>query len=102
MLFLLLAIGSSALISILMRLSAEKTSGGVGMLAMNYLMCAALSAFYAGGSGSFFPQSASLGQTVGLGAVIGRGCIIDSGATINKNAGVPDWTWVDCGEVVHV
>lgn len=71
MLFLLLAIGSSALISILMRLSAEKTSGGVGMLAMNYLMCAALSAFYAGGSGSFFPQSASLGQTVGLGAVHG-------------------------------
>ena len=42
------------------------------------------------------------GATVGLGAVIGRGCIIDSGATINKNAGVPDWTWVDCGEVVHV
>lgn len=39
------------------------------------------------------------GATVGVGAKIGRGCIVDSGAVINKNAEVPDWTLISCGEI---
>ena len=38
--------------------------------------------------------------TIGTGAVIGKGCIISSGATIDKNTELPDWSYVDCGEVV--
>ena len=38
--------------------------------------------------------------TVGPGAVVGKGCIISSGATIGRNAELPDWTLVDCGQVV--
>lgn len=70
MVFLLLAILSSTLISFLMRLSAEKTSGGVSMLVTNYLMCTLLSAVYIG-DGGFFPQTESLSQTLALGAVHG-------------------------------
>ena len=38
--------------------------------------------------------------TVGPGAVVGKGCIISSGATIGRNTELPDWTLVDCGQVV--
>ena len=38
--------------------------------------------------------------TVGPGAVIGKGCIVSSGATIGRNTELPDWTLVDCGQVV--
>ena len=48
MLYLMAAIGCSALISVLMRLSTDKTKGSVSMLAVNYLMCLALAAAYAG------------------------------------------------------
>ena len=38
--------------------------------------------------------------TVGPGAVIGKGCILSSGATIGRNTELPDWTLVDCGQVI--
>lgn len=38
--------------------------------------------------------------TVGTGAVIGKGCIISSGATIDRNVELPDWSYVECGEIV--
>lgn len=38
--------------------------------------------------------------TVGPGAVVGKGCIISSGATIGRNTELPDWTLVDCGQVI--
>ena len=38
MLYLLLAIASSAMVSVVMRLSTNKVQGNVSMLAMNYLM----------------------------------------------------------------
>ena len=49
MVYLLLAIVCGALISVLMRLSTEKATGGIGMLAINYLMCTVLAVLYAGG-----------------------------------------------------
>ena len=48
MLFLLLAILSSAMISILMRVSSHRISANLSMLAVNYLICALLGAAYAG------------------------------------------------------
>ena len=51
MLFLLLAIFSSSLVSIVMRLSEEKAKHNFGLLVMNYCMCAVLSAGSVGISG---------------------------------------------------
>ena len=48
MLYLLLAIASSAAIAILMRLSTDKVRNNVAMLAMNYLMCLILSIAFTG------------------------------------------------------
>ena len=48
MLFLLLAVFSSAMISIMMRVSADKTSANLSTLATNYLVCSLLGAGYAG------------------------------------------------------
>lgn len=49
MLYLLLAIACSALVSVLMRVSAEKVKGNIGMLAVNYVMCLLLAGAFAGG-----------------------------------------------------
>ena len=48
MVYLLLAIASSSLISVIMRLSADKVKGSLSMLAVNYVICMTLSAAYAG------------------------------------------------------
>ena len=48
MLFLLLAILSSSLISILMRISSNRISANLSMLAINYLVCALLGFGYTG------------------------------------------------------
>lgn len=70
MIFLFLAISCSALISIIMRLSTEKVTNNVSMLAMNYLMCLCIAA---GGTGvaNLFPAHASLPPTLGMGAIHG-------------------------------
>ena len=70
MIYLILAILSSASIAVLMRQSNQKVSGGTGMVAVNYLMCLVLSAAFAGVD-NLFPRTASLGQSLGLGAVNG-------------------------------
>jgi len=67
---LLLAIISSALVSICMRLSTDKVKGNVGMLAMNYLMCMAVAGAYTGYD-RLFPAAEGLGRTIGMGAVNG-------------------------------
>ena len=48
MLFLLLAVFSSAMVSIMMRLSANKVSANLSVLATNYFVCSLLGALYAG------------------------------------------------------
>ena len=70
MLYLILAILSSAMVSITMRLSTEKVSGNVSLLAMNYLTCAVLSAVYTG-DGKLFPAVPTLGTAVLLGIISG-------------------------------
>lgn len=70
MVYLLMAILSSAMVSIVMRLSSNRISGNISMLAMNYLMCMAVAACYTGFS-NLLPSSPDLPQTVGMGAVHG-------------------------------
>ena len=48
MLFLILAVLSSSMVSIVMRISTDKISANISMLAVNYLVCAFLGAAYAG------------------------------------------------------
>lgn len=69
MLYLFLAITSSALVSIFMRLSSSRIKGNISMLAINYAMCVFLSAWYAGME--VLPVRASLFQTIGMGVVHG-------------------------------
>jgi drug/metabolite transporter (DMT)-like permease len=63
---LILAICSSAAISLIMRLSSHKVKHNVSMLAVNYLTCLALSAFFSR-TGSFFPRDPGLAPTLGMG-----------------------------------
>lgn len=48
MLYLLLAIASSAMIAVIMRISSHKVNANISMLAANYLTCLLLAAGYAG------------------------------------------------------
>lgn len=69
MLYLLLTIVSSALVSIVMRLSEYKVRGNIGMLAVNYLVCTLISGGYALGTWPVLgPQ---LHLTAGFGVVNG-------------------------------
>ena len=68
MLNLIMAVLSSALVSVVMRLSQRFTRNGMTMLAANYLMCTVAAAFLAGG---ILPAGTGAGLTMGLGAVSG-------------------------------
>lgn len=70
MIYLLLAILSSAAVSLGMRLSTGRISGNNGMLAMNYLMCLLLAGGFAG-IGNLFPLSPALPTTLAMGTVNG-------------------------------
>lgn len=67
--YLILAFCSSALVSIVMRLSDGKTKGGLGMLAVNYAMCTVMAALET--TGGLFPADPGLGTALGLGVVNG-------------------------------
>lgn len=70
MLFLILAIMSSTMISVVMRLSSDKISANLSMLAVNYLICAVLGAAYAGFD-LWMPEASGFSLTVGLGVLSG-------------------------------
>ncbi|MBQ4266404.1 MAG: hypothetical protein IJB85_12915 [Clostridia bacterium] len=70
MLYLILAIASSMLVSVCMRLSEGKAKNNISMLAMNYAMCTLLSLAFAG-SIDLFPRENGLGFALGLGVVSG-------------------------------
>jgi drug/metabolite transporter (DMT)-like permease len=70
MIYLLLAISCSALISILMRISSDRITGNVSMLAMNYCMCLLIALLYTG-VGNLIPRSPGLPAAVGMGAIHG-------------------------------
>ena len=71
MLFLILAIFSSAMVSIIMRLSSGKVSGNFSMLVMNYLMCSLLCALSAGGGNLLDLSDPRLAVTAAMGCFNG-------------------------------
>ena len=68
MLNLLLAVTSSALVSITMRLSGTKIKNNIAMLAVNYIMCSVLAWGYTGFAG---PVPANGGSTLLMGTING-------------------------------
>lgn len=70
MIFLLLAMLSSMLVSVLMRTSEKHCRGGMGMLAANYLMCCALGLAFSG-SIQLFPAADGLPAALLIGSVNG-------------------------------
>ncbi len=70
MLYLILAIVSSAMIAIVMRLSEGRVKGRLTMLAVNYLTCLLLAGCYTGLE-DLFPAGSDLSGTLGMGAVNG-------------------------------
>lgn len=70
MLFLVLAVFSSSMVSIVMRMSSDKVSANLSMLAANYLVCSLLGAIYAGFD-LWMPEMPGFPLTVGLGILSG-------------------------------
>lgn len=70
MLYLLLAIFSSSMISIVMRFSSDRISANLSMLATNYFVCSLLSAAYAGFD-LVVPEVTGFSVTLWLGLVSG-------------------------------
>lgn len=70
MLYLILAIVSSSLVSIVMRVSGKYIKGNLGMLATNYVICVMMAAFYSG-LDNLVPKVDGIGFTLGLGACTG-------------------------------
>ena len=68
--YLILAILSSAMISLLMRLSTDKVKNNVGMLAVNYLTCLIVAGAYTGVD-KLFPADPALPNAVWLGGLQG-------------------------------
>ena len=70
MIYLLLAVLSSSMISIMMRLSTGRISANLSMLATNYFICSLLGAAYAGFN-LVMPQVAGFSVTLWLGVISG-------------------------------
>lgn len=70
MIYLILAIISSVLVSVIMRLSETRIQNNLSMLACNYLMCTAVAALYTGTT-VVFPANEALPVSLGLGVISG-------------------------------
>lgn len=71
MLSLCLAVFSSAMVSIVMRISSGHIKHNLGMLTMNYIVCALLAGFFGGFRGAFDLSSPQVGLTLAMGTVNG-------------------------------
>ncbi|MBR5125445.1 MAG: DMT family transporter [Oscillospiraceae bacterium] len=71
MISLVLAVLSSALVSIVMRLSTNRVNHNLGMLTMNYIVCALFAGLFGGFRGAFDMRDPQVGLTLAMGAVNG-------------------------------
>ena len=102
MFYLLLAIVSSALVSIVMRLSTDRVTQNVGMLTMNYFTCLIIAAVYTGVT-AFAPASPDLPGTIGMGAIHGALYLISFvlfQMNVRKNGVVLSATFMKLGLLV--
>lgn len=70
MLNLILAIISSSLVSIMMRVGEGRAKNNISMLSVNYFICMILSIFYTG-AGNLFQTGEGLSTAIGLGVING-------------------------------
>ena len=71
MISLCLAVLSTSLVSIAMRLSTNKVKHNLGMLTMNYIVCALLAGISGGFAGAFDLGDPQIGATLAMGSVNG-------------------------------
>lgn len=71
MISLCLAVLSSSMVSIVMRLSSCRVKHNLGMLTMNYIICALLAGLFGGFQGAFDLSSPQVGLTLAMGSVNG-------------------------------
>ena len=71
MISLCLAVLSSSLVSIVMRLSTNRVRHNLGMLTMNYIVCALLAGLFGGFRGAFQLSDPLVGLTLAMGTVNG-------------------------------
>lgn len=71
MISLCLAVLSTSLVSIAMRLSTDRVRNDLGMLTMNYIVCALLAGLFGGFRGAFDLGSAQTGAVLAMGTVNG-------------------------------
>lgn len=71
MLYLMLAILSSAMVSIVMRLSEKRVTNNIGMLVVNYALCSLMAAAFAGFQGLTALGEPLLVKTAAMGCVNG-------------------------------
>ena len=103
MFYLLLAIISSAMVSVIMRLSEDKIKNNISLLAVNYMMCSVVAGKYALESGSLFPAVEGIGITVVLGLISGvlfLGGFAFLQWNISKNGVVLSTTFMKLGVLV--
>ena len=103
MLNLILAIASSALVSIIMRFSGSKIKNNLSMLAVNYIMCAWLGGYLGGISGQ--PEGTGRAATLVMGGV--NGVLYLSGfvllqRNIRENGVVLSATFIKLGLLVSM
>lgn len=101
--YLLLAICSSALISIVMRLGEGRIRNNISMLAVNYVICLLLGLLYSAGSGSIIVPLDEAGFTLWLGLINGVfyvGTFILFQYNIHRNGVVMSSTFMKLGVLV--
>jgi len=104
MLSLILAIASSAMVSIIMRLSDRKVTGNIAMLTVNYIMCLVVSAGYAG-FGNLFPASEGLPGALLMGSINGLlylGGFVLLQINVRRNGVVLSSTFMKLGLLVSI
>lgn len=102
MLYLILAILSSMLVSVFMRLSGKYTGESANKLAMNYVMCCLLAYVFSGGM-TVFPSGKEAAYTLGLGAINGLmylGAFLLFQWNISQNGVVLPSTFMKLGVIV--
>lgn len=103
MLHLLLAIFSSAMVSIIMRFSDRKVTDNIAMLSVNYLMCTFVAAAYA--RFALFPASQSLPGTLLMGSINGLmylGSFLLLQINVRRNGVVLSSTFMKLGLLVSL
>lgn len=71
MIYLILSVVCSMLISVLMRASEKRIKNNISMLAANYVMCTVLALFFTRGIRLFPMETPGSGLTIGLGVING-------------------------------